>query len=81
MTEETAKELSIDELKEVSGGIRSQGGGYKKVNSGISAGAECDPDVSPDSGGKTAFPVDSSLPKETKQFIGGPILPTDIGLS
>ena len=44
----TDKELSIDELKDVSGGIRAQGGGYKKVNSEISAGAECDPDFSPD---------------------------------
>ena len=31
-SEDTSKELSMDELKEVSGGIRAQGGGYKSTS-------------------------------------------------
>ena len=33
----TDDELSVDEMKKISGGIRAQGGGYKKANSNSSS--------------------------------------------
>ncbi len=70
------KELSMDELKDVSGGIRSQGGGYKTKDNKTLAGK------------KVVCFEDNSVVAEgdgndycESQFVGTPILSDDISLS
>lgn len=53
------QELSIDEMKDLSGGIRAQGGGYKKINNDWDC--TCVPDK-----------IENKIRNEEDKLIGNP---------